>query len=251
LPMFKPIFFLLTAFCLGTISAAAFAEDLQDPAMGRLLEEIIEDYGVDLFYAEGPASKPKDLDYDLADTDDSRILETAVMLFAQEIRLYPKNFFRAAHCRGVFFVRKLFYKRKPADGMFLEGAHFIFYDYSRHSENTRQIRHYIHHELFHMIGSRHPFWKERGPAWEALNRSGFLYNKKYNPQERNPINFYAPPEPGFITDYAMTSAEEDRAEVFACMMIPEELALLEEWAQKDKILFKKEEMMKEFLAEKN
>jgi hypothetical protein len=100
-----------------------------------------------------------------------------------------------------------------------------------------------------MIGGRHPFWKERGPAWEAFNRPGFSYHKKYSPNERNPINFYAPPEPGFITDYAMVSAQEDRAEVFACMMIPEELSLMEQWAQKDKILSKKVEMMKEFLRQ--
>jgi hypothetical protein len=240
---------LLTALCLGSISAACRAEELRDPALDLLLQKVRAVYGINLHYAEGPPSKSTDLNYSLADTQDSQALKKALFLFIREISLYPKNFFRYAHCQDIYFVAKLFYKQKPADGLFSEGTNYIFYDYSRRSDNTQKIRHYIHHELYHLIGSKHPFWKEHGPAWQALNRSGFSYNKKSNPHERNPINFYAPPEPGFITDYAMASAEEDRAEVFACMMIPEERSLMDRWAQKDKILFKKSEMINEFLKE--
>jgi hypothetical protein len=242
---------LFIAFCLGSISAACCAEELRDPDLDRFLEKVEAVYGIDLHYAEGPASKYADFDYSLADVEDRPALEKAILLFVQEINQYPKDFFRNAHCRDIYFVQKLFYKQKPVDGAFSGRANYIFYDYARCSGNTQMIRHYIHHELYHMIGSRHPFWKERGPAWEAHNRHGFSYNQKYDAHERNPINFSAPPEPGFITDYAMASPEEDRAEVFACMMIPEELSLMEEWAQKDRILFKKMEMMREFLKEEN
>ena len=247
--MHKIRFILLTALCLGSISTACCANDLRDPGLDHLLEKVKAVYGINLHYAEGPVSKFIDFDYSLADVKDNQTLKKAILLFVQEINLYPKNFFRYTHCQDIYFVQKLFHKQKPVDGAFSESTNYIFYDYLRDSDNTQKIRHNIHHELYHMIGSKHPFWKEHGLALEALNRIGFSYNQKYSPHERNPINFYAPPELGFITDYAMTSAEEDRAEVFACMMRPEELILIEQWAQKDKILFKKVKMMKEFLKE--
>jgi hypothetical protein len=238
---------LLTALCLGSLSTLCCAQELRDPALDHILEKVKAVYGINLHYAEGPLSKFIDFDYSLADVKDDQALKKVILLFVQEISLYPKDFFRDAHCQDIYLVQKLFYKQKPTDGVFLESTNSIFYDYARDWDNAQKIRHNIHHELFHMIGSKHPFWKEHGPAWEKLNRIGFFYNQIYNRHERNPINFYAPSEPGFITDYAMASAEEDRAEVFACMMIPEELSLMEQWAQKDKILFKKVEMMKEFL----
>lgn len=239
----------LTALCLGIISTGYCTEELRDPALDPLLEKVKTVYGINLHYAEGPVSKFIDLNYSLADVKNKQALKKVILLFIKEIRLYPKDFFRNVHCQDIYFVRKFFYKQKPVDGVFSESANYIFYDYSRGSDNTQKIRHNIHHELYHMIGSKHPFWKEHRPAWEALNRAGFTYNQKNNPHERNRINFFAPPEPGFITDYAMSSAEEDRADVFACMMLPRELRLMEQWAQKDKILFKKMEMMKEFLKE--
>ena len=145
-------------------------------------------------------------------------------------------------------MKNLFFKQKPVEGLFLEGKNFIFYDYSRSSGNEQKIRHNIHHEIYHMLGSRHPFWKEHSTDWQVLNRPGFAYNpEEYNPHGQNPINSMAPPEPGFITNYAMASAEEDRAEMYASLMLPEERRLLEQWALKDKILFRKVELMKEFL----
>jgi hypothetical protein len=238
---------LLTTLFLGSISAACYAEELRTPSFDHVLEKVKTIYGINLHYAEGPTSKFIDLDYSLADSKNNQALKKAILLFIREISLYPKNFFRSAHCQDVYFVQRLFYKQNPVDGLFSLGTNFIFYDYSRRSNNTPMVRHYIHHELYHMIGSKHPFWKEHNTEWEALNRIGFAYNQKYSPPGRNPINFYAPSEPGFTTDYAMTSAEEDKAEVFACIMIPEELKLMEQWAKKDKILFKKIEMMREFL----
>jgi len=247
--MRKIKFILLTALYLGSISAAGYAEKLREPPLDQLIEKVKAIYGINLHYAEGPVSKFIDFDYSLTNVKDYPTLEKAILLFIQEISLYPKNFFRYAHCQDIYFVQKLFYKQKPVDGFFSKSTNYIFYDYLRSSSNTQKTRHKIHHEIYHLVGSKHPFWKEHGPAWEALNRTGFSYNQKYNLHERNPINFFAPPEPGFVTDYAMSSAEEDRAEVFACMMLPVELKLMEQWAQKDKILFKKVEVMREFLEE--
>ena len=245
---YRKIIILLTALYFGSISVACSAEELRDPALDQIVEKVKADYGINLHYSEGPVPKFSGFNYGLAGVGDKEILKSAVLIFVQEIGLYPKDIFRYAHCQDIYFVKKFFYEELPIDGFFSLSTNYIFYDYLRGSNNTQKTRHKIHHEIYHLIGSKHSFWKEHGPEWNALNRAGFSYDPKYHPQERNPVNFYAPSELGFVTDYAMWSAEEDRAEVFACMMIPQEFRLLKQWAQKDNILFEKLKMMKEFLS---
>lgn len=247
--MHKIKFLILTALSLVSILTTCYAAELSDSALDNIIEKVKADYGISLHYAEGPSAESIGFDYCLADAKDDQILKNAIFLFVQEISLYSKDFFRNAHFQDIYFVHKLFYNKKPVDGLFSQSTNYIFYDYFRGNSNTQKVRHNIHHEIYHMIGSKHPFWKEHDAAWKALNHAGFSYNEKYSPHEPNPINFYAPPEPGFITDYAMSSPEEDRAEVFACMMVPEELRVMNKWAQKDDSLFKKVEMMKQFLSE--
>jgi hypothetical protein len=231
---------------VGSLTACC-AEELSDPALDRLLRQVKEVYGVNVHYAEGPPAQFADLYYSLADARDIKKLRKAVALFIQEINLYPRDFFRDARCQDIYFVKGLFYEKKPTEGIFSLNTNFIFYDYARSSGNTHKIRHSIHHELYHVIGSKHPFWNEHGVQWETLNSSEFSYGVKRGKRASNPVNIYAPSELGFVTEYAMVSAEEDRAEVFAYMMRPDELRLVEQWAQKDTILFKKVTMMKEFL----
>ena len=245
----KTTVLLCTLFSFVGFWSAACAQELQDPSLDKILEKVKNVYGINIHYTQGPLPKPANMNYQLADIQDKKILRKVILQFVQEIGLYPKNFFRSAQCQDIYFVQKLFYKQQPVDGIFSQGTNFIIYDYSRESENTQKIRHRIHHELYHMIGSRRLFWKTLNPTWESYNRPGFIYDIKYNPHGTNPKNIFAPAEPGFITHYAMASAEEDRAETFAGLMISQERRLLEQWAKNDEILFHKMKVMKQFIKE--
>lgn len=242
----------VTTLLLFSLVKIGFSETrpLRDEGLDKVLSKVREVYGIELHYMEGPNQIFTDLSYSLADPQDKEVLKKTILTFVQEISRYPTDFFTKAGCRDIYFVQRLFMNRKPIEGVFSTSTHYIFFDYSRSNHNAQKIRHNIQHELFHMIGSRHPFWTQYGRMWESVNRPGFLYNAKdYDLHGSNPINPLAPPEPGFITAYSMASPEEDRAEMYACMMLPEERALLEQWAQKDVILNKKLEMMRLFLKE--
>ena len=86
-------------------------------------------------------------------------------------------------------------------------------------------------------------------SWAALNPAGFIYGEQTKSwKEINPVNVGAPNQLGFVTDYAMTSVEEDKAEVFACLMQEKHKKLIARWAQKDTVLRKKIQVIKDFVA---
>ena len=85
--------------------------------------------------------------------------------------------------------------------------------------------------------------------WEALNTVGFKYSQESGEQKKEVLDPRNPPAKGFVTDYAMTLAAEDKAEVFACLMIPAQNKLLSRWAKTDEILRKKIEAVKYLVNE--
>ena len=54
------------------------------------------------------------------------------------------------------------------------------------------------------------------------------------------------PRPGFINLYAQSALEEDMAEVFAALRVPQERKLVERWAREDEVLRKKIEYLEAF-----
>ncbi len=175
-----------------------------------------------------------------------RLLDEYLALFEEEISKYPAGFFKDRDVRGIGFVRALFFKGKSAQGLYNHGARVMFFDISRFRRNKAQQRHSIHHEIFHMMMEKkgYPLFHEQ---WAALNSAGFSYGKQSKPlRELNPHNTTAPNQLGFVTYYAMESAAEDQAEVFACLMQAKHRKIIEGWALKDEAMAKKVQMIKDF-----
>ncbi|MBZ0167223.1 MAG: hypothetical protein K8I00_10495, partial [Candidatus Omnitrophica bacterium] len=86
--------------------------------------------------------------------------------------------------------------------------------------------------------------------WEDLNAPDFEYIKKgkvHIDSEPNEANYFAPTRKGFVTYYAMMTPHEDKAEVFACLFVRSQNRLIHRWAEKDSILRKKIQYIKDFL----
>jgi len=95
----------------------------------------------------------------------------------------------------------------------------------------------VHHEIFHMIDYYDDLARWSDPDWCKLNEKAFKYGKR-SPCERSKIS-------GLITDYAMSNVYEDKAEVYAHMII--DYRGTESRAEKDPILKSKVLRMKELL----
>ena len=56
---------------------------------------------------------------------------------------------------------------------------------------------------------------------------------------REPGELFRAPVPGFVTYYAMESPAEDRAELFAALMIASQRRVVRRWMEKDPVLRQK------------
>ena len=75
----------------------------------------------------------------------------------------------------------------------------------------------IHHEIFHIIKDGHgTFFNEL--IWEKYNNSEFQYAECSTCSNRLGLSIYKNTN-GFLTEYSMSTANEDMAEVFSFLMI--------------------------------
>lgn len=234
---------LLAAFIFSsTVWAQDFAADVR-----QKVDHFQQRYGIPLIYRDIPP-RPG-LHFESVSPQEDQRLDAYLRIFEEEISKYPAEFFRDREVRGIALVTHLFAQDKPAQGLYNPASRVMFFDISRFSDNESLKRHSIHHELFHMMALQTPGYVIEERAWSGLNRKDFHYGEqKRTWREVNPYNQGAPYLPGFATDYAMMSVEEDKAEVFACLMQQKHRKLLDRWSQKDAILRQKVEMIKAFVA---
>ena len=230
-----------------SLPAQAWA-DRFEIAMDAISARIETDYGLTFVYKDIPDPGITDLDFKIVSPSEYPKLYAYIKLVEEEIRKYPKEFFEKRELKRVLFVKKLFFQEKPTEGLFNYSRQVIFFDYARSYGQAISQRHNIHHEFYHMIEVGHEGWKD--PAWEEFNASDFFYGKNLTESTNDrTVGLFAPAQPGFVTDYATTSAEEDKAEVYACLFIESQRKILSRWIKTDLILQHKVTYMKDYIRE--
>ena len=239
---------LLSSCVFVVLCSAAPAQDISQSINTRI-ERLESRYGIRFRY-QGFRGVPDFLKFsEAAAPDDYRKLNKYLALFEEEINKYPPGFFENQGVRGIGMVTHLFLRERPAQGLYSPKIRVMFFDISRFSRNKAQQIHNIHHEIFHMmVEIKSGFAPLGGEAWASLNDPGFSYSggRPIRISGHNPHNYYAPRKPGFVTYYAMEAANEDQAEIFACLMQDKHRQLIEQWIEEDKILRKKVEVIKSF-----
>src|SRR5690606_1012800 len=74
-------------------------------------------------------------------------------------------------------------------------------------------RRVIHHEFYHLLEEEwngDPYFKD--PAWAALNTPEHRYGAGGAANRDRRLSLFNHPAPGFVSRYAMTGLEEDKAE---------------------------------------
>jgi len=253
---------------LDPFSAASDPAHVWDEAV-LILDEIRSETSIDMGFAGLEAYQRTDIIFEEITEGDLKRFVSFLSVFQEETGKYPPGFFAKGELTKVVFVKKLFYESQPAQGVYRFPEAVMYFDIYRDFGNEPAQRHGIHHEVFHMIdislrrrfnlgeaqvlvelkeGSERLGMMKDPYGWEALNESGFKYERVGRWHKgRNELNFFAPPKAGFATDYGFVSMEEDMAEVYACLFIESENRLLHQWAQKDRILAAKIQKMKTML----
>lgn len=112
--------------------------------------------------------------------------------------------------------------------------------------NPARLRWTIHHEAFHQIDFADDHRLDADPRWEALNPPGFRYTNDAERLQADPDSLVLDEGlAGFLDLYATASVAEDKAEVYACMMIDPDY--LERRAATDAVLRGKVERVRAML----
>jgi len=238
---------LIDLFSVSSLSLAAPDKIRQE--IQQIAVELQQSHGLNLVWENIDRIKVKGLEFEGVSSRDLPRFLAFLLIFREEISKYPSDFFKPSGLSKVIFVKKLFIESIPAHGIYSLTRGYMFFDIYRDYSNQLIERHGIHHEIYHMIATS--IWIDPQilpQGWEGLNGPDFKYEKEGRwHDDQNKVNFFAPPQLGFATDYAMSSAEEDQAEIFACLMVKSQRRLIEEWGEKDPILSRKIAAMKKIL----
>lgn len=158
---------------------------------------------------------------------------------------HSQELIRKSGLRAIVFVDKLAVKGQARMAVPDSDKGLLYLDSSIGAGNDEYQSHAFHHELFHLLMGN---WKGdqyyRDPAWIALNAPGASYGQG-GASTRGSENFpLTHPAPGFINRYSQTGVEEDMAEIFACLMLEDERAKMESFAENDPVLRAKINYMK-------
>jgi hypothetical protein len=174
-------------------------------------------------------------------------LERYVPLFAEEFVLYPRSLVKRARLRRIVLCEGISF----AGG--LRGAipdwenDTLYVDVQRGAWDRTYLCKVLHHEIFHMIDYRDDGCVYDDAAWVALNPKGFKYGAGgASAQESAQTSLLTNRYPGFLNHYSTTGVEEDKAEMFANMVV--DPAYVEGRAKNDPVVEAKAKRMRELLA---
>ncbi|MBI9018879.1 MAG: hypothetical protein JEZ07_16635 [Phycisphaerae bacterium] len=185
---------------------------------------------------------------DLTETDMSRLKEY-ITLFSSEFSKYPPAFVVKTYLKQICFCKNLEVGRQYRAVIPDYYTETLYYDiYRGHTQNGYHAD-VIHHEYYHMIEQQlngDAYYKD--PGWAKLNAPDFKYGSGgAAAQGVVNVGVYNHPTQGFASLYAATGLEEDKAVIFACLMVAKNHKKIMQWSQKDTILAAKIKYMKDFL----
>lgn len=201
-----------------------------------------------------PSSYVKAADtYSILTDADLPNLKVYSELFVQEWSKYPVSFIKFSKVRSLMLVNKLKVSgtARAATPDIVGQAMYYDVQYVYNAEYARGV---IHHEFNHLF--TYNDFRTYAPndiAWRSFNTPSFVYGNggascylTVNTciSGEHPIN-------GFVTGYAASAIEEDKAELFAYLMTGSYYHRLKTWIPGDDILNRKVNYYKQYLASRS
>ena len=174
-------------------------------------------------------------------------LREYVNLFAPEFALYPRDLIQRSKLKRVVLCSELSFADQRRNAIPDYEHDTLYLDVSRGSYNKTYMRKVIHHEFFHIVDYRDDGSVYKDEGWGSLNPADFKYGSGGRAaQHLLHTSVLTDKFPGFLNHYSTTAVEEDKAEVFANLIIDSED--LENRIEKDRVLRAKVERMRELLV---
>ncbi len=167
-------------------------------------------------------------------------------LFSSEFSRYPKQLVTATKLRKVVLCEDLSFDGQRRNAVPDFEHNTLYLEAKRGSYSPVYQRKVIHHEFFHMIDFADDWKLYEDSDWTKLNSTDFRYGSGgRNAQDNASTSVLTDRYPGFLNHYSTTGVEEDKAEVFANLMVEPQRVLSR--ANSDPVLRNKVAAMKKLL----
>jgi hypothetical protein len=216
---------------------------VQGPACAR---SIVEKYGIQIAWKD--QAYPVTTHYGMiqAANLDTLELDRYCKLLAQEFLQYPPNLVRRSRLKRIVLCRGLNFDRQNRAALPDFEHDTLYLDVMRGDYSPIYQRAVIHHDFFHIVDYRDDGQLDSDQRWAELNPQSFKYGRGGAQMQDDPFSGLPSSIPGFLTGYATSAIEEDKAEIFAHMMTDYEV--VRKRATTDRVIHKKVLMLKSLLA---
>jgi len=166
--------------------------------------------------------------------------------FAPEFSLYPPSLIQNTKLKRIIFCRDLVFAGQKRNAFPDYHNDTLYYDTVDGASNQTYKRKVIHHEFFHIIDLRDDGVLFGDDVWKTLNRKDFLYGLGgARAQTLAGTATLTDRYPGFLNHYSTTGVEEDKAELFANLIVDADY--VEKRAKTDPVLRAKIERLKRLM----
>jgi len=170
-------------------------------------------------------------------------------LLQQETALYPRRLVEETGLRRIVLCDCLTINGWALVGFAYPERREIFIDVTAARRDEQRARALIHHEFFHLIDEKlQP--SLRSPNWVSLNQPTFRYRCRaaggYGARDDTDRDMLSEKYPGFLNSYSTSDECEDRAEVFAHLIVHS--SYLSRRMAEDRVLRTKVAWIKDVLA---
>jgi hypothetical protein len=213
-----------SAFAVGAAALLAlhagtclFAEDLSSCSESSIAE-LRRSFGIEIVCSEHEF-KITHLGTSAAGRPPNRIdAERYLPLLVRELSIYPKDLIKRSGLMRIVLSGELRYAGVASGGLATYNPPTIYLDASLPAEHARFQCATIHHELFHLLDYADDGIVGHDHAWSSFNPRGFKYGQPII-NATGESRFGGLTGPGFLSAHSFTDAAEDKAEVFAHLIV--------------------------------
>ncbi len=173
-------------------------------------------------------------------------IRRSVPIFLSEFALYPPDFVKNTKLQRIVLCRFLAYRARPVGAIVDFDRNTLYIHVVHSSSSDEYLRRAIHHEFFHIVDFSDDGALRNDEQWEKLNHASFDYGSGgWSMLADLTATRLNDSIPGFLNKYSTSGVEEDKAEVFATMIV--DYAAVEDRAKMDMVVRNKVEMMKDLV----
>lgn len=204
-------------FVLLLIPAFALAQELE--ATNLMVQGFESQYGVSVDWQQ-PLFPVTVTGGKITGKDSGKTGSRYLPLLVREFSVYPPAFIKRSQLKRIVVCKELAFEGQRRAAIPDFAGNTLYLDCQRGQHSATYQRSVIHHEFFHLVDYRDDGLVYQDESWSGLNPPSFKYGKGgRSVQHDRSQSAFRNPTAGFLTSYSMSGVEEDKAELFAHLIV--------------------------------